>query len=383
VRARIVDVGAVVRRSVRAHALGGRADGVVEAVRRAAGVYGSAPSSHLGLVVRARGYKPADLNDAVLRERVLVRVRAMRGSVYLVPRDLVPHALALTPQKTVEHYAKLAGIAVRDFAPLANRIEAIVGERPRTAAEIREALGERAPGGSGLTPILARMSREGRIVRATVRGSERSQSYEYARMKDWIDMPAEIPSLADALRPWASLWMGANGPAAAADFAWWAGVSLRDGARALDAIGAVPMSVKGIGGKLLATRDVLDELTGATADDREEVHLLPCWDAYVMSHRDRTRYLDGKHEPFVVDRMGNVTNVVLRGGRIAGIWDAGGATLLVAAFEKIARRALEAAAKRLAPVLEIEAIPDVQKPIPLTAQPKNAFLSPLKSGFRS
>ena len=92
----------------------------------------------------------------------------MRGSVYLVPRELVPHALALTPLKTLAHYAKLAGI------------EQIVADKPRTAAEIRDALGKKAPDGPGLSAILGRMNREGRIVRAGVRGGTSSQSYEYA-----------------------------------------------------------------------------------------------------------------------------------------------------------------------------------------------------------
>ena len=77
--------------------------------------------------------------------------------------------------------------------------------------------------------------------------------------------------------------------------------------------------------------------------------------------------------------MGNVTNVVLHGGAVAGVWDVDGRTLLHALFEPVPRRALEAAAKRLAPLHEIDSPLKVVDPPPLAAGGKNAFLAPLRS----
>ena len=51
-------IASVLQRAVRAHALGGRAASVVEAVRRAACVYGSAPTCHLSVLARTRRMKP-------------------------------------------------------------------------------------------------------------------------------------------------------------------------------------------------------------------------------------------------------------------------------------------------------------------------------------
>ncbi len=373
----------VLRRSVRAHALGGGAKDVVEAVRRAGFVYGSAPTCHLAVLARTRGHAPSDLDRAVVETRSLVRVRAMRGSVYLVPRDAVPHALALTPLRSVEHYAKVAGIAVSEFAPLTDRIARVLGAGPRTAAEIREALGGKAPAGPGLSAVLGRMGREARIVRAAVRGGARSQEYEYALMRDWIDLPDERPSVAEALRALAPAWMAANGPATAADLAWWAGVAKRDAKAALASLGARPVVIAGLDGEQVATQDVLDDLAHPPPDD--EVHLVSCWDSYVMAHTDRSRYLAEAHRPLVIDRMGNVTNVVLVGGRVAGIWDVDGPTLLHATFgdAKVPKRALAAAAKRLAPLHEVERIDEVGVPPPLASRPKNAFLAPLRGSKRS
>lgn len=306
--------------STRAHALGGRARTPVEAVRRVAGIYGAAPTCHFSLVVRVRDYAPSQLDDAILRTRELVRVPAMRGSIYLMPRDLVPHALAITPTKGVVHITTASGITPAQYARLADRIETAVAGKPLVAADIRAALGRHAPDGAALTAVLRRMTHEGRIVRAAVRGGVRSQSFEYARMAEWIDLPQERPSREYALRELARLWLRANGP--------------------------------------------------ATAED------LPMWDAFLMSHRDRSRYLDPKHAPYVVDRGGNTTNVILEKGRVAGIWDIDGATLLYATFRRVAKLRIAAAAKRLAPVHAFDEVREVEHPKPLDRQ--NDFQAPLR-----
>jgi hypothetical protein len=52
-----------------------------------------------------RGYTPAAPDREVLEMRELVRVRAMRGTVYLMPKALVPHALAISLIKSIAEYA--------------------------------------------------------------------------------------------------------------------------------------------------------------------------------------------------------------------------------------------------------------------------------------
>jgi hypothetical protein len=373
-----LSIDRVLTRMVEAHALGGGAADVEAAVRRAACVYGSAPTCQLALQARTAGFSSRALDDAVLRARSLVRVRAMRGSVYLVPRPLLPSALALTTLHPTAHYAKMTGLGLRALETMAARIEALVAERPRTAAEIRAALGNKAPSGSALSELLGLLGRRGRIVRARVRGGARSQSYEYARMDDWLGgAPPLLPPLPEALRTLAPLWLAANGPATASDFAWWAGVGERAAAAALTAIGAQPVAVAGMAGDLLASADVLDALPRTAPND--DVHFLPLWDSYLMAHRDRRRYLDDAQRRFVVDRVGNVTNVIVRGGRVAGIWDLDGDTLLYAALATLPKRAVAAAAARLQPLHEVAKIVAVSDPRPLADGGQNAFLAPLKA----
>jgi hypothetical protein len=375
----------VLQRMTRAHGLGGGAANVVDAVRSAACVYGAAPTCYLSVQTRTHQRAPEALDDAILQTRELVRVRAMRGAVYLMPRDLVPYGLALNAPVPLHTVAAGAGIEERAYAPLTDRIEQLLAERPRTVVELREALGPGAPDGVGLSAIVDRMAADGRAVRARMRGSAWSQSYEYARMADWMTLPDERPSLAAAVQALAPLYLRANGPATAADFGWWIGIGVRDAGKALTAIGARPTRMKGVQGDMLATEEVLDDLAGRreSGDDPKDagdVHLLPFHDAYVMAHRDRSRYLDTVYREHVVDRAGNLTNVILRGGRVVGIWDLEGNTLLYALFASVLRRALDAAATRLAPLYDIHVLREVRNPPPLSAGGPHAFASPLTSG---
>jgi hypothetical protein len=52
-----------------------------------------------------------------------------------------------------------------------------------------------------------------------------------------------------------------------------------------------------------------------------EVSLLPVLDPYLQGYRHRERCVDPRHLPFVVDRGGNTTSVILIGGRAVGVWD--------------------------------------------------------------
>ena len=80
----------VLLRCVRAHALAEPAPSVEEAVQRAAGIYRASPTCYLSAAARIRGFRIHDLDDALWSRRSLVRIPAMRGSMYLLPQMLVP-----------------------------------------------------------------------------------------------------------------------------------------------------------------------------------------------------------------------------------------------------------------------------------------------------
>lgn len=350
-------------------------DTVEAAVTAGAGLYGSAPTSHFSLAARVDGYRQALLETALVEDRSLLRVPAMRGSVYLLPTELAACGPALLSERHLNWFYKILDMSATDYRKLADRIEEHLADGPLTTTEVRRRLGAAAPEGPRLTYALRQMGNELRVVKVATRGGIRSQRYEYAATRHWVDLPAEGPTLPEALATLTPFWLRSHGPATVADLAWWAGVKRDEAAAALVAVDAVRVEVVGLNSELWALEKTLD----GQVPEAGGVVLLPVWDVYVMSHRDRRRYLAEEWRDHVVDASGNVTNVVIRDGAVIGVWDFDGDTLLYGTFDGIHLSDDEvlAAADRFAAIAPAAGIEEVA-PQPLTGRGQNEFQAPLR-----
>ena len=346
-----------------------------QAVRACGGIYGAAPTSHFSLAARVVGYTQQHLEDALVVDRSLVRVPAMRSSVYLLPTDLAVLGFAMVSERNFSWMERALEMDRRSYDRIVSRVEAVLRDRPGTASDIRAALGDHAPEGPKLTLLLRLMGNEGRILKTATRGGIRSQRFEYAVTRAWIDVPGVAPSLIEALDVLTPMWLEAHGPASVADLAWWAGVTLETAAAALGRSDAVRVDVDGLTDEMWAQPSWLDAPSAAPGG----VHLLPVWDVYLMSHRDRTRYLPEDRRPFIVDPSGNVANVILDDGIVVGVWDLDGDTLLYGALPEAAvdEAAVVRAAERFAGIAPIGGIRAVE-PRPLAGRGQNAFQAPLR-----
>ncbi|MEX1294549.1 MAG: winged helix DNA-binding domain-containing protein [Candidatus Limnocylindrales bacterium] len=369
-------IAAVNARSLRAHGLVGPANSITEGIVRAAGIYGTSPTSHLGLAARLDGYRPGELERQRIEERSIMRTPGPRGSVFLAPRELVPAFLGLSRPRTARRVLLNEGLSEVELERLMDRVESGLAGTSLSAKELRERMGATGPGGTRMTLVLRTMVGEGRAVAAESIGGQRATAYRYARMAEWApDVGPPLPP-EKALAVMAPLWMRANGPGTVDDLAWWAGVTKRLARAAMADMGARMVEVEGLDGEQWATDEITEELAGA--EPTGTVRFLPVWDAWLMSRRERSRVLDTAHEPFVVDRSGNVTNTVTLDGRVVGVWDEDGDTLLVAMLEGDAPEGLEAAA-RLRPIIDWSRI-ELVDPRPLPSEKQNAFRMPIRPG---
>lgn len=367
---------------------GARLPTVSEAVVATAGIYGTAPTCYLSAAARVDGFRVADLDAELYDKRSVIRLRCMRGMAYIEPLDLLPVLLACTgeaPDKTLRRIGKYSGLGEDGVLALADRVlDVMTGRPPMTVREIRAALGDDAPGAKeGLQFTVAMLGRTGKIVRAEVRGSWRSDNYAYALWTDWLGAPVADVDPARARAELARRYLRAFGPATADDLKWWSGWTKRDTVAALEAIGdeIAPVSVDGLDSRVLAAE--LDALTGA--DPGPSVRLLPVWDTYLMAYATspagRARQVAEADYPKVYDKAGNGTSTVIVDGMAAGVWelDADAGTVTVAPFaDAIPWPDLEAEVAGIAAAigtdLRLERAP---APGPLSAGPRNAYLSPI------
>lgn len=376
----IVDDERRARLAVR-HALtaGHRAADAVAATRAMTVLHATeAPSPHLSLWARVDGLTRHDVDRALYDDRTLVKQLAMRRTIFVFPRDLLPAAWGSASARVAgQHAARLAkdaeqGGLASDGAAWLAAARAAVLERLADGSELSaQALREQVPELSGriemapgkpyggsfpIAPrVLTQLSVEGLIVRGHNGSHWRVSRPLWTSMTAWLgDSPEPWPAregYAELVRR----WLRTFGPGTAADLQWWLGATAGIVRTALADVGAVEVALdEGPSGWVLPDDlDPVDPVEPWAA-------LLPVLDPTVMGWKARRFYL-GPHADAVFDSNGNAGATAWWDGRIVGCWwqDDDGLVLLhlLEDVGRDGRAALEVEAERLTAWLAGDVVP--------------------------
>jgi hypothetical protein len=320
-----------------------------EVADRLVALHATDPSSvHLAVLARVPDLTLDDVQAALHVRAGLVKLLAMRRTVFAVPRDLVP----------VVHAAASADVAPRLRARLLKELATLPTEPPvedpdallaAAESQVLDVLREHGPAdGTELTrrapllrtaflpattrawdvrrhltaQLLPLLSAQARIVRGAPKGAWTSSRHVWSPMTDLFPdgVPDVDPSV--ARRELARRWLEAFGPATEADLRWWTGWNLGRTRAALADLdlrevevdvappGADPALVAGV---VLRGAD----LDAPAVDDH--VALLPPLDPTTMGWTHRDWYL-GDHRPALFDSAGNAGATVWWQGRVVGAW---------------------------------------------------------------
>ncbi|MEO7215231.1 winged helix DNA-binding domain-containing protein [Mucilaginibacter sp.] len=118
----------------------------------------------------------------------------------------------------------------------------------------------------------------------------------------------------EAIATLAERYFISHGPATVADFAWWSGLTNTEAKAGLEAVRSKLSSHEAEGNTYWFTEP---GLTGVKANP---VRLLPNYDEYIVSYKDRSAAVDVKHIN-KVDPRGTIFNhTILINGKIEGLW---------------------------------------------------------------
>jgi hypothetical protein len=267
-----------------------------------------AASPYLALWARLRDFDPVMLG-AAFRDRQVVKATLMRVTVHAVSRRDYLHLLpAVLPMLRGVRRSDMDGPAVAETERLA--ADALGwASRPRANVELRDRVGEAA---------WWRVRRHAPFLHVP---SEAPWSFGRRPVlvgaPSWLGEPFAGES--DAVVHLVRRYLGAFGPATAADAASWSGLPvgrLRPALAALDAVGEIERFAD-------EGRRELFDLAGAPrpgGDVEAPPRLLPMWDSLLLAHADRRRVLADEHRPLVIARNGDVAPTVLVDGEVAGLW---------------------------------------------------------------
>ncbi|WP_332643666.1 winged helix DNA-binding domain-containing protein [Aeromicrobium sp.] len=314
-----------------------RAEDPVGAARSVVALHGTDPATtFLAALARMDDGSIVDIEKALYDDRSLVRVLAMRRTVFAVPRDLVAacHAgaadtVAREQRRLLEKMLTEAEIT-DDPAAWVREVEEIALKAVHDAGEITSAelgkIDERlmtrfvlAPGTKyettqGLASrLLTLMSAKGEIIRARPRGTWTSTQFRWSSLANWAPDAVAKLSVDDAAAEIARRWLASYGPATEDDLAWWAGWTKARTRAALAACEVVEVDLDGQVGYVLPGDDA------PTTDGEPWVALLPALDPSVMGWKHRDFYL-GPHRSLLFDVNGNAGPTVWSNGEVVGGW---------------------------------------------------------------
>ena len=294
-----------------------------------------AVSVFLSIQARSDGLAPADVERALYDERSLVRMLAMRRTLWAVPRELVPvvfaaatKGVAATQRKRLEGFIRDSGVSTRPnawltragnaaFAAVAARGEAmtreVVADVPLLATKLRFGAGRWVTEQSAGARVLPQLAMEGRLVRGRPRGSWISPQFRWVTTEDWLGGPIEELDVAAAQAELLRRWLAAFAPATDTDIRWWTGWTARETRAALAAVPHVEVDLDGATGYVLA-----GDLE-PTPPAEPTAALLPTLDPTTMGWKERDWYL-GEHAGILFDSNGNAGPTVWWDGRVVGGW---------------------------------------------------------------
>ena len=323
-----------------------------------------AASVYLSYWARCQSPRKAELERALYEERSLVKQLAMRRTLFVFPRHLLPAALGSASARVAKAEASRiarnvvrAGIATDGESWLRRaraQVMAVLAKHPEglSALELRTRLPEltvrmNAPGTApGTIPqLLTYLGAHGDIVRATTKGSWNTSQPRWTAMRLWLGEVPKPEAASAGYRELVARWLQTFGPGTESDLVWWRGAAKSPVRAALRELAAVEVSLDG-GGRGWLLPDDLDEV----ADPGRWVSLLPSLDPTAMGWQQRNFYV-GSHRDELFDTQGNAGTTAWVDGRVVGYWVQDGARAvqlrLLETVSAHAHRELQAEAMRL------------------------------------
>ena len=297
------------------------------------------PTVYLSVAVRTDGVSVADVDAALFEKRSLVRQLAMRRTLFVFPRDLLPAAWGSASARVadVEHrrlakdaaasglgddgaaWVEAARRAVLDLLetePRGLTTTEIRARVPEVAGTVSVAPGTRWGGDVPIAPrVLGQLGASGAIVRGDNDGHWRISRHRWMPMGRWLGEAPQPTSTEEGYAELVRRWLTTFGPGTTTDIKWWLGSTVGAVKKALASLEAVEVSLDrgGTGWVLPDDLETTDRVEPWAA-------LLPVLDPTLMGWKERDFYLDPGHVPYLFDTNGNGGTTAWWDGRVVGCW---------------------------------------------------------------
>jgi hypothetical protein len=272
-------------------------------------------SAALSLWARVEGASLEAFQRALWRERKLVKIWAMRGTLHLLPASDLP--VYLGALGTYTHYLRQGW--VKYFGVTRKQIELVietVGEALRGRALTRDELADAVVKRTGSKKLGATLRQSWGVLLkpASYRGQLCFAEGEGARVRFTHPGPVRQLEGPKAVAELARRYLGAYGPATRDDFArWWQGTSLAQSQLLIESLDVTSVDLDGTRAYLLAG--------GARPSaEARSVRLLPAFDPYIVGAPRSGGLFPVGHKARIFRPQGWISPALLVDGHVEGVW---------------------------------------------------------------
>jgi len=281
---------------------------------------------NLSLWARVEGMNRGLIRDSI-RYKKLLRSWFMRNTVHTMT---TVHAFVARPalrESLVQEWNRWTVRSGSKESPDSwnahyKQVLAALEDGPLSLSEL---LDRYSPASGNPRRVLSRVMREMSLKGLVCNGEPRGPWYHdteqtYADVKRWMPgmTEAEETGAQEALM---MDYLRGYGPAREQDYAYWAGLKVSAARKVLKRIepGLAAVGAAGQKGKLYLPADNLPDLV--QTEEVPLVRLLPKFDALMMGHREKARFMDEPTRKRVFLPTAEVSATVLVDGRVEGVWN--------------------------------------------------------------
>jgi hypothetical protein len=246
----------------------------------------------------------------------IIRTHVLRPTWHIIPATDIYWMLSLSANKIkslMKAMNKQLELSEKIFTKSNTIIEKALGEGKHLTRDELVNWFEKAkiPTHSNrLSHLLLRAELEGIACSGKMNGNKKT----YALLEERVPKKKTF-SKEESLALLAKKYFTSHGPATIEDFSWWSGLPLKDARQAMEMVKSNFISEKINEQVYLFSHSLKFAATNQTS-----VYLLPAFDEFLISYRDRTASLLAKHNKKTISNNGIFNPVIIINGQVTGLW---------------------------------------------------------------
>ncbi|TFF63446.1 MAG: hypothetical protein EU521_01670, partial [Promethearchaeota archaeon] len=282
-----------------------------------------AKEPYISLFVRSKDFSKPNLDKQLFINKNLAKIRGMRNTLFIVPKNLIipiSQATKSLRDNRFEGFFNYTDWEKEKYYELEKEILNLVAKEEFSASQIKKKLNSK----KSLSLIISLMCDKLLLIRGPPVKSWKDNRSKYTHFKNYFpnlnfDEMDEQKSIIYLIKRYIENF----GPVTENDIFWWIGLTKTKIKKALENIRNQirTIKIKGLELDYLMLESNLNHLNNFEDLGDLTINLLPLLDAYLMSYKDRERFISPKDYQYVFDRSGNATSTILLEGKVIGIWD--------------------------------------------------------------